>query len=79
MAGRRAKRSEIWVLGEVGVSISCTQGIFDTSVLNIILESFCAFLIFEKPVSQKRRIVDNRSEIWASGVSIWCIQGTFDT
>ncbi len=37
---RRAKRSEIRALG---VSIQCTQGTFDTSVIKVILGSFGAF------------------------------------
>ena len=42
-------------------------------MLKVILGSLCAFPIFDKPVSRKR------SEIWASGMSIQCTQGTFDT
>ncbi len=37
---RRAKQSEIWA---PGVSIQCTQGTFDTSVIKVILGSFGAF------------------------------------
>ncbi len=35
-----AKQSEIWASG---VSIQCTQGTFDTSVIKVILGSFGAF------------------------------------
>ncbi len=47
---RRAKQSEMWASG---VSIQCAQGTFETSVLKVILGSFGAFPIFEKPVSRK--------------------------
>ncbi len=36
----KAKQSEIWASG---VSIQCTQGTFDTSVIKVILGSFGAF------------------------------------
>ena len=54
---RRAKWSEIWAPGG---SIQCTQGTFDTSVLKVILGSFGAFPIFEKPVSRKRLVVERK-------------------
>ncbi len=50
MAGRRAKRVEIWAFR---VSIQCTQGTFDTYVLNVILGSLGAFSFFDKPASRK--------------------------
>ena len=46
-AGRRAKRSKIRASG---VSIQCTQGTFDTSVIKVILGSFGAFPIFKSVV-----------------------------
>ena len=55
MAGRRVKLSEIWASG---VSIQCTQGTFDTTVLNVILGSFGAFPIFDNLVSRKRLVVE---------------------
>ncbi len=75
-AGRRAKQGEIWASG---VSIQCTQDIFDTLVIKVILGSFGAF--FNKPlhVSQMAGRRAKWIEIWASGVSIQCTQGTFDT
>ncbi len=52
MSDRRVKQSEIWVSG---VSIQCTQGTFDTSVIKVILGSFGVFLIFKNLVSRKRQ------------------------
>ncbi len=40
------------------MSIQCTQGTLDTSVLKVILGSFGAFPIFDKPVSLKRLVVE---------------------
>ncbi len=40
MAVRKAKQSEIWASR---VSIQCTQGTFDTSVIKVILGSFGPF------------------------------------
>ncbi len=79
MAGRRAKRSEIWAYG---VSIQCTQGTCDTSVIKVILGSFGAFPIFKKKTNCILKTAARRAkwiEIWASGVSIQCTQGAFDT
>ncbi len=55
MSDRRAKRIEIW---PSGVSVQCTQGTFDTSMIKVILGSFSVFPIFEKPVSRKRLVVE---------------------
>ncbi len=57
-ACRRAKRSEIWASG---VSIQCIQGTFDSYVLDVILGSFGAFLIFDQLVSRKRRVVEQNA------------------
>ena len=55
MSDRRVKRSEI---GASWVSIQCTKGTFDTSVIKAILWSFGAFPIFEKTVSRKRLVIE---------------------
>ena len=55
MSECRAKLSEIWASG---VSVQCTQGTLDTSVIKVFLGSFGAFLIFEKPVSRKRLVIE---------------------
>ncbi len=49
------KQREIWASG---VSIQCTQGTFDTSVLNVILGSFGVVLIFKNIVSRKRQFLE---------------------
>ena len=55
---RRAKRSEVWTSG---VSVQCTQGTFDNSVIKVVLGSFGAFPIFEKPVSRKRLVIERNT------------------
>ena len=52
---RRAKRSEIWASG---VSLQCTQGTFDTSVIKVVLGPFGAFPIFKISVSRKSLVVE---------------------
>ena len=59
------------------VSIHCIQGTFDAYVVKVMLGSFSAFPICDNLASLKRagcRV--KRSEIWALGVCIQCIQGT---
>ena len=73
---RRAKRSGIWASG---VSIQCTQGTFDASVIKVILGSFGAIRLSTSLYLEMAGRRVKRSEIWALGVSIQCIQGTFDT
>ncbi len=64
-SNRRAKQSEIWASGE---SIQCTQGTIGTLMIKVILGSFGAFPIFEKPVSRKWLLVGrNGVKFWASG------------
>ena len=55
IAGRRAKRSKIWVSG---VSFSCIQGTFDCQVFKFSLGSFGAFPFFDDLVSQKWLVVE---------------------
>ncbi len=75
---RRAKRSEIWVSR---VSMQRTQGTIDTYVIKVILGSFTPNdpdfrkTWFSKTVGHRAK----RNENLASGVSIQCTQGTFDT
>ena len=42
------------------MSIQCTQGTFDNSVIKVIVGSFGAFPIFDKPVSRKRLVVERK-------------------
>ena len=73
---RRAKQREIW---GSGVSIQCTEGTFDTSVIKVILGSFGAFRFLTSLISKMAGRRAKRIEICASGLSIQCTQGTFDT
>ncbi len=59
MSDRRGKRIETWASG---VSIQCTQGNVDTSVIKVILGSFSAFPIFKKPVSQQWLVIEHSTE-----------------
>ena len=51
IASRREKQSEIWASG---VSVLCTQGAFDTSVIKVIL----SISDFQTTVSRKRLVVE---------------------
>ncbi len=68
-AGRRAKQIKIWASG---MSIQCTQGTFDTSVIKVILGSFSVFPISEKPVSRKRLVIErNGVKFGPRGYSVY--------
>ncbi len=64
---RRAKQREIW---GSGVSIQCTEGTFDTSVIKVILGSFGAFRFLTSLISKMAGRRAKRIEICASGLSI---------
>ena len=52
---RRAKESEI---GASRVSLQYVKVTFDSKVLEVILGSFGAFLIFDNLISQKRLVIE---------------------
>ena len=58
------------------MSIKCTQGSFDTSVIKVILWSFVHSDFWEACISKMAGRRAKRIEIWASGVGIQCTQGT---
>ena len=74
---RRMKQREIW--GSGVVSIQCTQVTFDNSVIKVILGSFSALRFLTSLYLEMAGHRAKRSEIWASGLSIQCTEGTFDT
>ncbi len=71
---RRAKQSEIWALE---VSIQCTQGTFDTSLIKVILGSFGAFRFLTKSVSRKWLVVERNGFKFGFGVEYSVYTGYF--
>ena len=70
MADRSVKRSEIWASW---VSIQCTQDIFDTLVIKVILASLGVFPIFEKPVSRKQLVIERNRVCLGDEYSVYTV------
>ena len=62
----------------LGLGVSIQRMYHRLLSVQVQFGSFDAFLIFDDLISWKRLVRAKRTKIWASGVSIQCIQSSFD-
>ncbi len=80
ISGKRATVERNGVkFGPQGWVFNVHRGTFDTSVINVILGSFGAFPIFEKPVSRKRLVIERNGIKFGPGRWVFSVHRVFLT